>query len=174
MLKRLVYLYRDKYQEIPLLWSDLEALANFMLDPKALHNWGPLTFAHERIMFPDGTSLIYPGIHRSRTDQSLVFNSRRGKSKVAVPTKLWGGVFTENIVQKLASIVIKQAELKLSRLGLNTVLQVHDELVYMVPTKNVALITKAIDHVLCSPVSWLPSLPVACEIKHGPSYGDAK
>lgn len=174
MLKRLVYLYRDKYQEIPQLWNDLEHLADFMLDPKALHVWGPLTFAHERIMFPDGTALIYPGLHRSRTDQSLVFMSRRGKGKAAVPTKLWGGVFTENIVQKLASIVIKQAEIQLSKHGLNTVLQVHDELVYMVPTKNVALITKAIDHVLCSPVSWLPSLPVACEIKHGPSYGDAK
>lgn len=174
MTRRVVYLYRDTYREIPQLWADLENMVHHCAARGGFHSWGPLTFAHERIMLPNGMSIIYPGLHVSRSTGRLTFNAMRGKSRVATPTGLWGGGVTENVVQALAKIVISTAEVKLARLGLRTVLQVHDELVYCVPTANVNLITQAIDAVLCEQVPWLPDLPVACEIKHGPSYGDAK
>jgi DNA polymerase family A len=174
MYKRIVYLYRDTYQEIPNLWGDLEQLAHFMIGSQGFKQFGPLTFTSERIMLPNGMSIIYPGIHISRTTGRLTFNAMRGKSKVAIPTSLWGGAITENVVQALAKIVISTAEVRLARAGLRTVLQVHDELVYCVPTEHVEIIKKAIAAVLCDKVPWLPDLPVACEIKHGPSYGDAK
>lgn len=175
MLRNIVYLYRNTYPEIPALWSMLEYLVETHSVPKTgLFTWGPLTFAHERIILPNGMPLIYPGLHHSRTTGKLTFNSMRGKGKTVTPNSLWGGTITENVVQALAKIVISTAELKLARLGLRSVLQVHDELVYCVPTENVTKIIKAIDSALCAKVPWLPQLPVACEIKHGPSYGDAK
>ncbi len=174
MTRRVVYLYRDTYREIPQLWADLENMMHNCITSKGFHNWGPLTFVHERIMLPNGMSLIYPGLHLSRTTGKLTFNAMRGKSRVPVPTNLWGGGVCENVVQALAKIVIATAEVRLARAGLRSVLQVHDELVYCVPTENVTVITKAIDAVLCDTVPWLPNLPVACEIKHGPTYGDAK
>ena len=174
MTRRVVYLYRDTYREIPQLWADLEQMMYNCITSKGFHTWGPLTFTHERIMLPNGMSLIYPGLHLSRTTGRLTFNAMRGKSRVSVPTNLWGGAITENVVQALAKIVIATAEVRLARAGLRSVLQVHDELVYCVPTENVTVITKAIDAVLCDRVPWLPDLPVACEIKHGPTYGDAK
>jgi hypothetical protein len=173
MLKRVVYLYRDTYREIPMLWADLEQLAHFMIGNQGFKQWGPLTFTHERIMLPNGMAIIYPGVHISRTTGSLTFNAMR-KGKTATPTKLWGGALTENVVQALARIVITTAETRLAKLGLRTVLQVHDELVYCVPTEHVEIIKQAIAAVMCDKVPWLPDLPVACEIKHGPSYGDAK
>ena len=175
MLKHIVYLYRDTYKEVPTLWETLEHLLMTHSIPKnGLMTWGPLTFAHERIILPNGMPIIYPGLHHSRTTQKLTFNSMRGKSKVAIPMTLWGGAITENVVQALAKIVISTAELKLARYGLRSVLQVHDELVYCVPTQHVTKITMAIDSALCAQVPWLPKLPVACEIKSGPTYGDAK
>lgn len=174
MTRRVVYLYRDTYREIPQLWADLESMMHFCITNKGFHSWGPITFMHERIMLPNGMSLIYPGLHVSRTTGRLTFNAMRGKAKIASPTSLWGGGVTENVVQALAKIVISTAEVKLARLGLRAVTQSHDELVYCVPTENVKLIIQAIDAVLCDQVPWLPDLPVACEIKSGPSYGDAK
>lgn len=174
MYKRIVYLYRDTYKEIPTLWGDLEQLAHFMIGSQGFKQFGPLTFTSERIMLPNGMSIIYPGLHISRTTGRLTFNSMRGKGKTATPMSLWGGAITENVVQALAKIVITTAEVRLAKLGLRTVLQVHDELVYCVPTQHAEIIKKAIAAVLCDRVPWLPDLPVACEIKHGPSYGDAK
>jgi DNA polymerase family A len=172
MYMRIVYLYRDTYQEIPALWSDLESLAASVMTRNDLRVWGPLTFAKERIILPNGMALIYPGLKHSRSTGKLHFTSMR-KSK-AQEVSLWGGALTENVCQALARIIITTAEVKLARLGLQAVLQVHDELVYCVPTASVPKVIKAIDHVLCAQVPWLPALPVACEIKSGPSYGDAK
>lgn len=172
MYSRIVWLYRDTYREIPDLWSILEQFAISMMTKNTMHCWGPLTFAHERIILPNGMSLIYPGITHSRSSGRLHFTSmRKGKAQVQ---GIWGGGFTENVCQALARIVITSAEVKLARLGLKAVLQVHDELVYCVPTAAVPKVIKAIDHVLCERVPWLPALPIACEIKSGPSYGDAK
>lgn len=173
MHKRIVYLYRDTYREIPNLWADLEALAHHMIGSQGFFQWGPLTFTQDRIMLPNGMAIIYPGIHISRTTGRLTFNSMR-KGKTAIPMGIWGGALTENVVQALARIVITTAEVKLAKLGLRTVLQVHDELVYCVPTQHVDVIKVAINAVLCDKVSWMPDLPVACEIKHGANYGEAK
>lgn len=174
MLRRIVYLYRDTYSEIPELWARLEHLAHSMIGSSGWQTWGALTFGHDRITLPNGMAIIYPNIHISKTTGRLTFDSRRGKGKVAQPLSLWGGALTENVVQALAKIVISTAEVKLAKLGLRAVLQVHDELVYCVPTQHVEIIKQAIAAVLCDKVPWMPDLPVACEIKHGPSYGDAK
>jgi DNA polymerase len=171
--RHVVYLYRSTYPEVPALWATLEHLLTTHSIPKTgMFCWGPLTFAHERIILPNGMPLIYPGLHISRTTGKLTYMaSRNGKSG---PRSLWGGTIAENVVQALAKIVISTAEVTLARAGLRSVLQVHDELVYCVPTIHVTKITKAIDAVLCAQVPWLPLLPVACEIKSGPTYGDAK
>jgi hypothetical protein len=172
MYSRIVYLYRDTYQEIPALWAMLAQFASGPMIKNGMFVWGPLTFAHERIILPNGLSLIYPGLKHSRTTGELHFtNMRKGKAQ---ETHLWGGMLTENICQALARILISTAEVKLARLGLRSAMQCHDELIYCVPTESVPKVIKAIDYMLCQPVPWLPQLPIACEIKSGPSYGDAK
>ena len=172
MPARVVYLYRETYPEIPDLWDVLEITALHMQKKDALHPFGPVTFAHERIILPNGMPITYPGLHRSSDAQSLVYNSMRS-GKVGVRT-LWGGAITENICQALARIIITDAELKLASAGLKSVLQVHDELVYCVPEQHADKIMKAVEKVMTAQVPWLPELPVACEVKCGPTYGDAK
>jgi DNA polymerase len=171
MPKRIVWLYRDSYPEIPELWRALEYYAHDMIG-NGLRCVGPVTFAHERIILPNSMPIIYPGIRVDKGTNQLIFNSTR-KSGVGVRS-LWGGAITENIIQALARIIITNAELTLASAGLTTVLQVHDELVYCVPEKHADVIKNAIAKVMTRQVPWLPDLPVACEVGVGDSYGAAK
>lgn len=169
--KRIVYLYRETYKEIPLLWSSLEQYLGKCVDPQAMFTFGPLTFLHERIVLPNGMPLIYPGLQPSR--EGLQFTSKR-KAEEGISNKLWGGVVTENVVQALARIVISRAELRLARAGLRAALQVHDELVYCVPEKYAEKVKRAIEIAFRMPVDFLPRLPVDCEVGIGKTYAECK
>lgn len=169
--KRIVYLYRETYKQIPQLW---EVLGNYLekcIDPKALFTYGPLTFLHERIVLPNGMPLIYPGL--KRTHDGLTFTSKRAK-EAGITNNLWGGVVTENVVQALARIVISRAELRLARAGLRAALQVHDELVYCVPEKFAEKVKRAIEIAFRMPVDFMPNLPVDCEVGIGKTYAECK
>jgi DNA polymerase I-like protein with 3'-5' exonuclease and polymerase domains len=169
--KRIVYLYRDVYDKIPMLWAQLESYLRKCTDPAALFTFGPLTFMHERIVLPNGMPLIYPGLKIS--GDQLEFVSKRAVEEGA-SNKLWGGAITENVVQALARIIIARAELRLAKLGLQSVLQVHDELVYCVPEKHAEAVKKAVALSMRASVDFLPNLPIDCEVGIGPSYAEAK
>jgi len=170
--KRIVYLYRETYREIPQLWKVLEDYLGKCVDPQAMLTFGPLTFLHERIVLPNGMPLIYPGLKPAKLG-GMEFTSKRSKEDGAT-NKLWGGVVTENVVQALARIVISRAELRLARAGLRAALQVHDELVYCVPEKHAEKVKRAIEIALRMPVDFLPRLPVDCEVGIGKSYAECK
>lgn len=160
------YLYRNTYERIPGLWAFLEQMVrDYVMAPSGLHTWGPITFAHERIILPNGMPIIYHGIHG---DIASGGNMKYGDKW------LWGGTITENITQALARIVATRAELRLARAGLPTVHQAHDELIFCVPIEHVDVCEKVIARVMTDPVPWLPKLPIAVEIHHGPDYASCK
>lgn len=194
---RIVQLYRDTYPNIPKLWRYLEQLAaTYVTVPGSMFPSpiADLIFAHERIILPNGMPIIYPSL--TRTGDGLKFRSRYGATVlspelepdadagtalragvtvvVGAGQNIWGGAFTENISQALARIILTRAELTLARHGLPAALQVHDELVFKVPTKIVSQVKGAIAKVMTRKVDFLPDLPVAVEIHDGPTYGDAK
>lgn len=194
---RIVQLYRDTYPNIPKLWRYLEQLAaTYVTVPGSMFPSpiADLIFAHERIILPNGMPIIYPSL--TRTGDGLKFRSRYGATVLSPELELdaeagtalragvtvvvgagqniWGGAFTENISQALARIILTRAELTLARHGLPAALQVHDELVFKVPTKIVSQVKGAIAKVMTRKVDFLPDLPVAVEIHDGPTYGDAK
>lgn len=171
--KRIVYLYRDTYKEIPALWGILEQYLERCIDPAAMFTFGPLTFLHDRILLPNGMPLLYPGLRIDPKERKLVFTSKRGKAD-GLTNSLWGGAITENVVQALARIIISRAELRLAKAGLPAALQVHDELVYCVPERFAERCKKAIAMALTMPVDFMPNLPVDCEVGIGKSYADAK
>lgn len=170
---RIVYLYRDTYQEIPQLWGILEQKLAGAAQTNCIDTLGPISFVHERILLPNGMPITYPGL--STASGGLSFKSRRGYADGASgDVHLWGGAITENVVQALARIVISTAELRLARAGLKAALQVHDELVYVVPEQFAEKVKRAIEIAMTIPVSWMPDLPLACEVHYGQTYGDAK
>lgn len=181
--KRIVYLYRATYPCIPQLWRDMDyAAQTFLTDRTAMYPWRGLIFAHERIILPNGMPIVYPGI--VKTPHGIGFRGRFAKAASLGPqlageeyadlTNVWGGAFTENVAQALARIILTRAELKLAQMGIVAALQVHDELVFHVPTVLVDRVKKVIAEVMCEEVPWMPDLPVAVEVHHGATYGDAK
>lgn len=194
---RIVRLYRETYPEIPKLWRYFEqCAAQYVTVPGSMFPSpvAGLIFAHERIILPNGMPILYPGL--SRTGDGLKYRSRFGAQNLqpeqdgpadaatylrngtftvlGAGQNIWGGAFTENIAQALARIILTRSEITLARAGLSASLQVHDELVYRVPKAAVQQVIKAIAKVMTREVDFMPDLPVAVEIHHGPTYGDAK
>lgn len=168
---RVVQLYRSTYYGIPGLWSHLEGFAvRQMLKRDSMFEWKGLIFAHERIILPNGMPLIYPGL--KRTGHGLSFDSRF--AGVETGNSIWGGTLLENVSQALARIIATHAELRLAKRGLPVALQVHDELVWVIPTAVLDQVKEVVAQEMTKPVDWMPDLPIAIEMKSGPTYGDAK
>jgi DNA polymerase len=157
--------YRNTYPKIPELWRKMERLKESMITG-ASFSIGPVHSCKERIRLPNGMYLTYP---------QLVNAGGRYKYKGGMMWKdVYGGKLTENVVQALARIVMTTAELRLADAGLRAALSVHDELVFVVKDEYVETVVPAVRRALTFPVSWMPELPINCEIGVGDNYGDAK
>ena len=77
----------------------------------------------------------------------------------------------ENIVQALARIIVGEQMITLSE-RYRPVLTVHDAAVCVVPTSELQDALVYITTVMSTPPPWAAGLPVACEAKHGESYGE--
>lgn len=172
--KRIVYLYRETYEQVPALWGFLETMVAKCVEKDCLHTWNCLDFVHERILLPNGMPIIYPSLTKKLTGMGVQLeyvNKRRDAESTGY---LWGGAITENVVQALARIILTRAELVLAKHGLVAALQVHDELIYCVPRNYAEACKKAIAMAMCAPVDFMPNLPVACEIGIGQTYAECK
>lgn len=172
--------YRNFYPKIPMLWKKLDRVVMDLATlPAHEATWrgfpdsNPvITVKREQIVLPNGCTLHYPRIGKDFAKDSYVYKSMfSGKSTIQY---MWGGTLCENIVQALARIVLSQAEIKLARAGLRAVMQVHDELVFIVPEHTVEPVRKAVEAAMTAPITWMPGLPLACEVGVGDSYGEAK
>jgi DNA polymerase len=168
----IVYGYRRTYWQIPVLWEALGGVGlAAMLGEAPATQIGPLEFSPSRIRLPNGLSLWYPGMARnSTTGEAEFFNPHfQGMEK------LYGGKILENTIQALARIVIMDASLRILKLtGLRFVMQVHDELVYIVPDADVASMKQIIRDEMRRPPSWANTLPLDAKVGAGKTYGDAK
>jgi hypothetical protein len=117
------------------------------------------------IRLPNGLLIRYPNLRM--VEGKMVYDSRKG------PVSIWGGAVVENVVQALARIIVGQQLVWVQeKLGLRAVLTVHDAGVWVVPSASVAETMKAIVDIMSTAPGWAAGLPVACEAKHSPSYGD--
>jgi DNA polymerase len=168
--KRVVQTYRQTFWRIPELWDKLDqtiaAMATVKHHRSELRR-GSVLFGPKWVMLPNGMRLLYPELRQTGHDE-FCYDSHRGTRM------LWGGSLLENIVQALARIILTSAELFLAERGYESVLSVHDELVYIVPEAKAEKFAIALEKVLSRPVSWAPGLPVACEVNWGPTYKDCK
>jgi DNA polymerase len=86
-------------------------------------------------------------------------------------TKIYGGKVTENLVQALAALVIRE-QMAACGLHYKIALQVHDEIVVVVPEESAQQAQKHIEQIMSTPPTWAPTLPVACESGMAVNYGD--
>jgi DNA polymerase len=165
-----VQTYRNGYSSIPAIWRVLGDNINVLSSGNGSFSIGPCVFEKGAILLPNGLRLHY---HDLKYDNNEWTYTYAGK-----PKRLYGGALLENIVQALARIVVMDAaarlRTKLAMYDVQLALQVHDELVYVVPEEVAAVCEKiALDEMSTRP-SWAPTLPLAAEASYGKSYGDAK
>ncbi len=165
--QRLVNVYREMYKEIPRLWWKLDNSLSTMASGLARVNIGPVVLSKQMVMLPNGMPIYYNNLSREGGEWWYTFGRES--------RKLFGGKLCENIVQALARIVVMDNMITIrEELGLQMVLQVHDELDYVVPERDADRYARDIEEIMSIPPSWAPDLPVAVEINYGPTFGDCK
>jgi DNA polymerase len=157
--------YRSKYKKIQRMWYDLNDLITKILKGERVR-FGPVETLQDAVRLPNGMLLHYYKLRRG-PDGYEYWNANKF-------TNLYGGKLTENLCQALARIVMTTAELRLARRGLQSVLSVHDELVYVVKEDHAETVAGVVERVMSHKVKWLPELPVKCKAKIGNNYGECK
>lgn len=164
--------YRNKkYPKIPTLWRRVEYAFKDLMATGEETQIGPIRIAMTdgipTIIGPTGTRLWYPG---------LKFKDGQWTCKLArdlFPRNMFGGKWTENLVQFLANIVIKQKMIRVQQeLDLWAKLQAHDAVGWVVVTGLAKEYAAKIDTIMKARVSWWPELPIDAETKVGLTYGN--
>jgi DNA polymerase len=165
-----VQTYRNGYSSIPAIWRMLGDNINVLSSGNGSFSIGPCVFEKGSILLPNGLRLHY---HDLKYDNNEWTYTYAGK-----PKRLYGGALLENIVQALARIVVMDAatrlRAKLAMYDVQLALQVHDELVYVVPEEVAKVCEQTTLEEMSTRPSWAPTLPLAAEASYGKSYGDAK
>jgi DNA polymerase len=163
---RVVSAYRNTYYRIPLMWKYLDECLNVMTGGGKQY-LRCVMLARKAVILPNGMPLIYHDLSNNGSGWAY---SHGGITKT-----LWGGKMAENIVQALARIIIMEQMLAIYKeLKLRPVLQVHDELVYVIPKPDAPAASDTMGQIMSMPPEWAPDLPVAVEINSGHSYGECK
>lgn len=172
---RIVSTYRSRHSGIAASWAMLNSAGMNALVSGGGFEIGPCVFEKERIRLPNNLFLHYHGLKFDAEKREWTYTYG------GMPKRAYGPKLQENIVQALARICVMDAALAIEKrfakefdnpLGL--ALQVHDELVYVVPDELVERCMEICAEEMCRPPSWAPDLPLSSECDVGPSYGDAK
>jgi DNA polymerase len=168
--RKIVETYRTEYRHIPSVWRVLNNNINVLATGHGSFSLGPCGFGRGHITLPNGLRLSYYDLKSVDDEWTYTFGGK--------PKRLYGGALLENIVQALARIVVMDAGVRIRKIfatyGIQLALQVHDELVFVVPEELAEVCKKiALDEMSRRP-TWAPTLPLAAEADFGPSYGDAK
>jgi len=170
--KNIVSLYRETNDKIIDLWSDGDDVI------KDLTDWGNskpyyygkhdcLWVDKSGVRLPNGLYIRYPELYLNTDEDKsrYMYKSRKG------PVSMWGGSLVENVVQALARIIVGEQMLKINE-RYRVVLTVHDAAVVVVKKEELDAAMQYVVEVMSTPPQWATGLPVACEAKHGVSYGE--
>lgn len=169
---KVIATYRTTYHPIPKMWTRLNGLIPRMTGP--LHEEvGPITFMKHGIKLPSGLFLHYYNLENKEGQWWFTYGGK--------PKYLYGGKMLENIIQALARICVMDASVRVRKrfndMGLGDLdlnLQVHDELVYVVPDALVDTVHTVVMEEMTRRPRWGMDIPLDAEGDAGQSYGDAK
>ena len=166
----IVNTYRGTYPGVQRMWYALNSAISILAGAFGTFSIGPCEFEKGRITLPNGLYLYYHNLRQ--TSDGWVYD-HAGK-----PRRLYGGALLENIVQALARCIVMDAAVRiadrLKGLNIHLALQVHDALAYVVPDHLVAQVSAIMKEEMNRRPWWALDLPLACDLKVGQTYGDAK
>ncbi len=168
--------YRKMSEDITGLWEFMDLRLAGMLDEQQV-GWQPtyaecniMAFEKDRVNMPNGLSLHYPDLHgQCDPYEGSYSNITYRKGKNGGRGKIYGGLFTENVIQCLARIVVGEQMHAIAK-RYRIVMMTHDEVVFLAPQAEA---DEALDFGLeCfrTTPDWCPSLPLDAEGGYAREY----
>jgi DNA polymerase len=182
--QQIVRLYRNKYHRIQAFWNRCNNALNALAAGERGDMCDLISFDADGIILPNGLRIQYPALRRTANGFEYINDPRTYRKFIRARvtgektpelswTKLYGGKVVENTTQAVARIVVSEQMAKIGR-RYPVALQVHDEVVCVVPEEQAEACEKYMTHVMSTPPKWAPDLPVACEAGVGHNYGVVK
>jgi DNA polymerase len=181
--ERIVRLYRQKNWKIVQFWQKCGHALKDMLYGGENELHPQVRYDKGGIILPNGFRIQYPALRETANGFMYISDARTFQKAIknrvltgAPPdeiawTKVYGGKVTENIVQALAAIVIRE-QMAAAGLHFKVAFQVHDEIIITVPESNALADQAKLEAIMSSAPAWAPDLPVACESGMAANYGD--
>lgn len=165
--ERIKEIYRKRNKKIVAYWAKLENILSRMCDGETTELQG-MTFYPDMVMMPNGLGIHYPNLQGTLhpyTNQlgNFTYDSRYAR------TNIYGGKFTENVVQSYARSVVAD-QIRIIAKRYRVVLAVHDECVFLVPETDISEASAFARAAFQTPPSWAPGLPLDGELKVADYY----
>lgn len=173
--EQIVRLYRQKNHKIVSFWRRCDHALGVMLSGGEFPIHSTADVRSGRIYLPNGMYIHYPMLRSTTNGYEYIRRSSEyrkvAKGVDADWTNIYGGKVTENIVQALAALVIRE---QMSAVGLVYPLafQVHDEIIVTAYEDRAQYAQDVLMRIMSTPPKWAPDLPVACEAGFAENYGD--
>lgn len=172
--ERIIDIYRNSNPKIKRLWYEGDLCIESMHANKS--RWFgregvALIEGKNGVKLPSGLYVSYPQLHRT-----VDLNTQRQKWAYKDDTgvvDIYGGKFTENIVQALARIIVMSQLLRISK-KLKVALTVHDSIIALARENERDEARAYVESCMRWLPAWAQGLPINCESKWGYNYGDMK
>jgi len=181
--ERIVRLYRQKNWKIVQFWQKCGAALKDMLYGGGNELHPKVRYDKGGIILPNGFRVQYPALRETANGFMYISDARtyqkalKDRVLTGSPpddiawTRIYGGKVTENIVQALAALVIRE-QMAAAGLHFKVAFQVHDEIIVAVPEDNALADQAKLEALMSTAPKWAPDLPVACESGMAANYGD--
>jgi len=166
--ERIKGLWRAKHKPIVQFWKFLDRMLNTVMLHGGVHEYGPLVFWGDPdnniagVDMPNGLSLTYPGLRKIINEDTDSRELTFIRDKQGNRSKIYGGLFCENIVQSTARIIVGEQILEIAE-RYRVVFAVHDEVVFLAPTRQAEKAYEFGIQCLRTPPTWLSNIPLNAE-----------
>ena len=169
--QKIIRMYRDSNPMIAELWRTFDILIEAMYKGEELE-FGPLKTGKNYILLPNQMRLQYRDLEVNEEGRYSYLRRKEGRVQ---RVGIYGGSAVENVTQALAGAYVKEAMARMwVKYNIRTILQVHDEVVAIVPEDKAEWALEKIMECMTTTPSWAKGLPLAAEGDVADSYGGAK
>lgn len=180
--ERIVRIYRAKNFKIVQLWQKMGNMLSHMVNGLNGSICDAVSYSNQGILLPNKLLIKYPALRQNGSGFEYIGDARTYRKAVRdrvttgatddiTWTKIYGGKATENLVQALAAIVIREQMAKIGQ-HYHVAFQVHDEIIISAPDGKITQAEQQLVAVMSTPPKWAQDLPIACESGHAKNYGD--
>lgn len=180
--ERIVRLYRAKNFKIVQFWQRCGQALTTMTQGGSGNLHDTIPFDNTGITLPNKLKIQYPALRQTGSGFEYIGDARSyrkavrdrvmtGTTEEIAWTRIYGGKVTENLVQALAAIVIREQMAKIGQ-HYHVAFQVHDEIIIAAPEDAAESAMQKLVEVMSTPPKWAQGLPVACEAGYSENYGD--